>query len=178
MRINGFSGPVIPSSENPEEDGYVTTWMGFPFHAHPSTHPEQWAALREAISDGRLTPEPFTPDIPSLEVAKEIRVNQLRKQFYDAPYEPVSYVTEDGFEGKFDRAQRNNLDTIAKTGDWKANVWLDYEGKVVSPFTMGDIQGLLAAMDNATSPDYMTFLEKVSKVMNAKKLKDIQSVAF
>ncbi|KUR80748.1 hypothetical protein [Novosphingobium sp. FSW06-99] len=136
---------------------------------YDEARPSQAALMtKQAVDEGWQEVTASWPPPPTLGQAQARAIRLLARAHAASRSAPVCYTTAAGVDAAFarDQAARDNLaETIAAgAAKWTANLWLDADGNVVSPFSFADLEGLSAAIAAFRPPAHAEFLVKVAAV--------------
>jgi len=137
------------------------------------------AGTRLTVSaNGRVSMVP--PEPPALDQLRLQKVRQLRAD-HTASALGLTFTTAGGTEAVFGNSSqdRENVEAALALGEkgWKPiGLWLDREGRPVTPFTFADLKGLSAAMQGHSPADHVELLGRIAKAMGAKTAADLDAI--
>jgi len=98
-------------------------------------------------------------------------------EYSSAPHKPIAY---NGNLFSRDPAAIVCLQERIGAGKkaWKLNIWIDADGKPVTPFGFDDLTGLVAAIDAAKVPQFSDLIDAAAKVILATSQDEIEAITF
>lgn len=126
--------------------------------------------------------EVVLPPPTPLPVVKQIKCSELQAAYRRATTKPVVTVKVSSGVHDFDNTPNNiaNLEAVVagKARNWKAKVWMDASGKLISSFTYNDAKKVAEALASATPPDFQQLLDKLAAVDAAQSAAAVEAITL